>query len=118
MSLPKLYFNPRCSKAREARRLLDDRAVAYDVVAYLDAPPSRAELEGIVGKLDGEPADLVRRNDPRFADLGLDKSGYRTAAEVVDLLVAHPELLERPILVTGAGAVIGRPPERILDLLS
>lgn len=117
MADPQLYFNPRCSKARSARDLLDERGVQYDLVVYLDAPPTREALVALVAKLDGEPAQLVRTSDQKFKDLGLVAGDFTTAEAVVGLLAEHPELLERPILVVGDRAVIGRPPERVLDLL-
>ena len=116
MSDPQLYFNPRCSKARSARDLLDARGIHYETVAYLEHAPSAADLTDLVAKLDGKPADLVRK-DPRFKELGLKAADYVTAEAVVGLLAAYPELIERPVFVVGDRAVIGRPPERVLDLL-
>lgn len=117
---PQLYFNPRCSKARSARQILDDRGVDYEVVAYLDDAPSRAALAALIGKLDGHPGDLVRQDDT-FKALGLvgrEWKGDAPAADAVaDLLAEHPKLIERPVFVVGDRAVIGRPPERVLELL-
>lgn len=117
MATPVLFHNPKCSKSRGAVAVLEERGVEAEIVRYLDTPPSRAQLETIVAGLDDPPAALVRSGDPRFKELGLAKGDYTTAAEVVDLLVAHPELMERPVLLVGSKAVIGRPPERITDLL-
>ena len=113
---PQLLFNPRCSKARSARSLLDERGVGYELVAYLDQPPTASDLARIVAALDDEPAALVRKDD-RFKALGLAAGDYTTAEAVVQLLAEHPELIERPVFVVGDRAVIGRPPERVLDLL-
>jgi arsenate reductase len=113
---PTLFHNPRCSKSRGARELLDDAGVAYEVVDYLKAPPSRADLERLVARLEDEPAALVRTGEPGFKALGVDKAGL-DAATVVDILAEHPDLMERPVLVVGERAVIGRPPERVLALL-
>jgi arsenate reductase (glutaredoxin) len=113
----RIYHNPRCSKSRGAMSILNERGVDADVVEYLEAPPDRATLERIVGMLPTPPADLVRKDD-RFRELGLNAGDYTTAPAVVELLLEHPELMERPVVVAGDRAVIGRPPERVLDLLS
>lgn len=112
-----LFHNPQCSKSRGAKALLDERGVDYEVVEYLKTPPTRADIERIVELVDDEPAALVRTGDPKFKALGLDASAYGEPAAVIDLLVAHPEVMERPVVVVGDRAVIGRPPERVLDLL-
>lgn len=116
MARLRLYHNPRCSKSRGALALLEERGVEMDVVPYLDTPPSRADLEQVIALLPDPPAELVRR-DKNFAGLGLDAGDYQTVEAVVDVLVAHPELMQRPIAVLGDRAVIGRPSERVLELL-
>ncbi|MEZ5142839.1 MAG: ArsC/Spx/MgsR family protein [Acidimicrobiales bacterium] len=117
MARPQLYFNRNCSTARKARDLLAAAGVEVEVVEYLKAPPDRATLRALVGAVDAPPAELVRK-DKRFKELGLVADDYRSAGAVVDLLVEHPELLQRPILVVGERGVIGRPPERVLELVS
>jgi arsenate reductase len=112
-----IFHNPSCSKSRGALGILGDRAVDAEVVEYLVTPPSRRALEDIAGKLVNPIAELVRRGDPRFKELGLDPAGYTTTAEVVDLLLAHPELMERPVVMKGDRAVIARPPERVAEVL-
>jgi arsenate reductase (glutaredoxin) len=111
----RLLHNPKCSKSREALALLTDRGVDPDVVLYLDTPPDRATLELVASQLD-DPARLVRK-DPHFKELGLDAADYTTVEAVVDLLVEHPRLMERPVAIRGGRAILGRPPEDILDLL-
>jgi arsenate reductase len=96
--------------------ILAERGLDADVTEYLKAPPDRATLERIVAIVDDEPAALVRK-DKRFKDLGLSAADYVTPASVVDLLLAHPELMERPVVIVGDRAVIARPPEKLLDLL-
>jgi len=110
MAVLTLFHNPRCSNSRKALAALEASGADFDTVLYLKEPPSRAELDQLVRRLDGDVADLVRKDD-RFKQLGLDKADYTEAAAVVDLLVEHPELMQRPLLDTGDRAVIARPPE-------
>ena len=114
---PVLLHNPRCSKSRGALALLEERGVDVEVVRYLDAPPDAADLARIVDALDGEPASLVRTGEKAFAEQGLSAAELDSADRVVEILVATPRLIERPVLVVGERAVIGRPPERVLELL-
>lgn len=111
-----VYHNPSCGKSRGALDILRERAVAHDVVEYLQAPLDRATLERILALLAGPPAALVRK-DKRFRELGLDETRYVTREQVVDLLLAHPELMERPVVVRGGRAVIARPSEKVSELL-
>jgi arsenate reductase (glutaredoxin) len=117
MPKPVLYHNPQCSKSRGACSIVDERRADVEVVRYLDTPPSRDELVAILAKLDTPPASLVRTGEALFKELGVDKATLDDPEAVADLLAAHPRLIERPLLVTEDAAVIGRPPERILDLL-
>jgi arsenate reductase len=96
--------------------LLRAQGVEFDAVEYLKTPLHRTTLERIVAMLDTPPADLVRK-DRRFEELGLKPTDYVTAEAVVALLLKHPELMQRPIVVKGGKAVIARPPERLLPLL-
>jgi arsenate reductase (glutaredoxin) len=96
--------------------LLRAQGVEFDIVEYLKTSLHRTTLERIVAMLDTPPAELVRR-DRRFEELGLKPADYVTAEAVVALLLKHPELMQRPIIVKGGKAVIGRPPERMLPLL-
>lgn len=111
-----VYHNPACGKSRGALEILAERAVPADVIEYLKTPLDRATLERILGLLGGPPAELVRK-DKRFKELGLDAADYVTRAQVVDVLLAHPELMERPVVIHGERAVIARPSERVLELL-
>ncbi len=116
MGILVLFHNPACSKSRQALTLLESRGAAFEKVEYLKTPPGHAMLRRIVAGLDTPPTSLVRR-DKRFGELGLSDAACATTAQVVDLLAAHPELMERPILLGDQRAVIGRPPERVLELL-
>jgi arsenate reductase (glutaredoxin) len=111
-----VYHNPRCSKSRGALELLAERGADVEVVEYLQTPPDRATLEWILDTIDAPPADLVRV-DGRFQELGLDPDGYRTRDAVVTLLLEHPELMQRPVVVRGERGLIARPSERVLELL-
>ena len=111
-----VYHNPVCSKSRGAVEILTDKGVDLEIVEYLKAPPDRAELERIVDAIPDEPAALVRK-DKRFGELGLDAGDYTTKDAVVELLLAHPELMERPVVFHGAEARICRPSEIVLELV-
>jgi arsenate reductase len=96
--------------------ILRERGVACDVIEYLKSPPDRALLARFLELLAGPPGDLVRK-DKRFKELGLDPADYATREQVIELLLKHPELMERPVVIRGARAVIARPSERVLELL-
>jgi arsenate reductase len=111
-----VYHNPSCSKSRGALDLLRERAVDVEVVEYLHHPPDRAALERILDAIPDPPDALVRK-DKRFKELGLDAARYTTREGVIELLLEHPELMERPVVFRGERAVIARPSERVLELL-
>lgn len=111
-----IYHNPSCGKSRGALEILRQRGVDCEVVEYLREPLDRAGLERILSLLPGAPGELVRK-DKRFKELGLDEQDYTTRAAVIDLLLAHPELMERPVVIRGGQAVIARPSERVLEIL-
>ncbi len=92
------------------------KGVDVDVVLYMKTPPDRAELQSIVDALEDPPGDLVRK-DAQFKKLELDPDDYTEASAVVDLLVEHPRLLQRPVIVKGKTAIIGRPTSRVEELL-
>jgi arsenate reductase len=111
-----LLHNPRCSKSREAKALLDARGAAYEERRYLEQPLSREELADLAQRLARPAREWTRTQDPAFAQLGL--SANAPAAALLDAIAQRPELLERPVLVRGARAVVGRPPAAILELLT
>ena len=96
--------------------LLRERGVEFDAVEYLKTPIGRAGLERILDAIPDPPADVVRK-DKRFTELGLRPEDYTTRAAVIDLLLRHPELMQRPVVFRGARAMIARPAERVLELL-
>ena len=111
-----IYHNPSCGKSRGALEILRERKIDCEVIEYLKQPPARDDLERILGLLAGPPAELVRK-DKRFAELGLAAADYTTRDDVVALLLSHPELMERPVVIRGQRAVIARPSERVLEIL-
>ncbi|MFY9976316.1 MAG: arsenate reductase (glutaredoxin) [Chromatiaceae bacterium] len=111
-----IYHNPRCSKSRAALKLIEERGIEPEVVRYLDAPPDASTLDALLTLLGLEPRELMRRKEPEYQALGLgDPSLSREA--LIAAMVSHPRLIERPIVVRDGKAILGRPPERVLDLL-
>ena len=111
-----LYHNPRCSKSRAALDLLQTRGIAPRVVHYLDTPPDAATLRAVVTALGIPARVLLRAGEEEYAALGLGDPALDDARAVA-AMVAYPKLIERPILVHCDRAVIGRPPERVLELV-
>jgi arsenate reductase (glutaredoxin) len=111
-----IYHNPRCSKSRQTLALLEERGIGPRVVDYLKTPPSAAELKTILKKLRLRPRDLMRKGEPLYAELGLKDRDLDDDA-LIALMVANPILIERPIVVSGGKAAIGRPPESVLEIL-
>lgn len=112
-----LYHNPRCSKSREALALLQEKKADVEVVEYLDAPLAKAKIAELLKQLGGDPMQLLRTKDKKYEAAGLDPKKTLTPAQVADVLSTHGELMERPVVTKGNRAVIGRPPERVLELL-
>ncbi|TCV97253.1 arsenate reductase [Luteibacter rhizovicinus] len=112
----RIYHNPRCSKSRETLALLTERGLAPDVVEYLKTPPGVDELDGLLRMLGIEPRELMRRDETEYAALGLDEPKHGRA-ELIAAMVAHPKLIQRPIVVNGDRAAVGRPPEAVLAIL-
>ncbi|CAD5109060.1 arsenate reductase (glutaredoxin) [Zestomonas carbonaria] len=111
-----LYHNPRCSKSRGALELLEARGLQPTIVRYLETPPSAAELRALLAKLGIGARQLLRTGEEEYKTLGLADASLGEE-QLIDAMVAHPKLIERPILIAGDKAVIGRPPEKVLELL-
>ena len=113
---PVIYHNPRCSKSRDALKLLQDAGCAVEVIEYLKTPPSAAQLENLLKMLGMKPQELVRKGEAIYKERYAGKA--LSDAEWIAAMVEHPILIERPIFVKGDRAVLGRPPERVLELHS
>jgi arsenate reductase len=111
-----IYHNPRCSKSRQTLGLIEAAGIAPEVVLYLDTPPSVAELDRLVRALGVAPQDIVRQGEDLYKELGLAKKAL-SRQEWLQTLHDHPQLIERPIVIAGDKAVLGRPPENVQALL-
>jgi arsenate reductase (glutaredoxin) len=111
-----MYHNPRCSKSRQALKLLQDQGVAPRIVEYLKTPPDAKTLKTILQKLGMEPRALMRRKEAPYKALKLDDPALGEDA-LIDSMVANPVLIERPIVLANGKAALGRPPEKVLEIL-
>lgn len=111
-----IYHNPRCSKSRATLALLEERGIALTIVAYLEQAPSESELDKILTALGKDPRDLMRKSEEPYKALSLDDESLSREV-LIKAMVENPILIERPIVVNGAKAAIGRPPESVLDIL-
>ncbi|WP_122421325.1 arsenate reductase (glutaredoxin) [Pseudomonas viridiflava] len=111
-----LYHNPRCTKSRGALELLQARGLSPDVVLYLETPPDAAQLRELLGKLGISARQLLRTGEDDYKQLNLADASL-SDEQLIAAMAAHPKLIERPILVVGDKAIIGRPPENVLELL-
>lgn len=109
-----IYHNPRCSKSRQTLQLIQDKGVDPKIIEYLNNPPSIEELKDIITKLGITPRQLLRKKEA--AEVGLNDTALSDDA-VIAGMVANPRAIERPIVIKGNKAVLGRPPENVLDLL-
>ncbi|MCW8844790.1 MAG: arsenate reductase (glutaredoxin) [Gammaproteobacteria bacterium] len=112
----RIYHNPRCSKSRATLQLVLDRGIQPQVIEYLDQPPDAATLGDVLAKLGLEARQLLRKGEPEYRDLGLADPSL-TPDHLIQAMVNHPRLIERPIVVSDTGARIGRPPESVLEIL-
>ena len=112
----KIYHNTRCSKSREGLALLEESGKEFEVINYLDTPPSYIELAAIIGKLKIAPIELVRKNEAIWKEQFKGKN--MSDEELIQAMVENPKLIERPIVILDNEAVVGRPPENIKKLLS
>ena len=111
-----ILHNPRCSKSRNSLALLKEQGIEPDVRLYLENPPTEDELTSILEMLAISAKDLLRRGEPEYKELGLGNQNL-SEQQIIQLMIKHPKLIERPIVIAGGKAVIGRPPEQVLNLL-
>ena len=111
-----IYHNPRCSKSRQTLEILDQHDLETKIVLYLDNPPSAEEIASILNKLELSPRDILRKGEDAYKELNL-KNDKLTNKDLINFMVENPKLIERPIVIRGDKAVIGRPPENVLSLV-
>jgi len=111
----KIYHNPRCSKSRETLKIIQDKGVEVEVVEYLNDIPTKEVFKNLLNKLSLSAQDIVRKGEPIYKELYKGKE--LTEEEWIDAMISHPKLIERPIVVKGDEAVLGRPPENVIKLL-
>ncbi len=110
-----VWHNPKCSKSREALKLLEEKGETFEVVKYLESVPSREDIEALLKKLGVSARELMRTKEDLYKELGLAK--VDDEATLIDALAEHPKLIERPIIIQDDRAVIGRPVEKIIDFI-
>ena len=111
-----IWHNPRCSKSRATLALLEERNLQPNIVIYQETPPTRKELDSVLEKLGLSPRDLIRRGEYPYKTLRLDNPDL-TRKQLIEAMVANPVLIERPVVINGDKAAVGRPPEAVLDIL-
>lgn len=111
-----IYHNPRCSKSRQTLELLQSQGIEPSVIEYLKSPPSEVELTHIIHALGLSPRELLRKGEAAYKELGLDQPSLGDDA-IIKAMTTHPVLIERPIVIHGSQAAIGRPPESVLSIL-
>lgn len=111
-----IYHNPRCSKSRQTLQLLVDKGLEPDIILYLETPPDKATLTSLLGKLGLNARQLLRKGEDAYKENSL-KNPELSEEQLIDFMVKYPKLIERPIVTKGKKAVLGRPPEAVLDIL-
>ena len=112
-----IYHNPKCSKSRQTLKLLENQGITPDIIEYLKTPPNAEKLQVILAKLGLLPRDLMRKKEDIYAECELDNLSL-TDVELVNFMIKHPILIERPIIIANGKVAIGRPPEQVLEILS
>ncbi len=117
MGKTKIYHNPKCEKSRQTLALLHENGITPEIIEYLKTPPTEKDLGDILKKLCREPQEVMRTKETTFKELGLKTSDSRSRKEWITLMAQNPILIERPIVIHGAKAALGRPPEDVLKIL-
>jgi len=112
----KIYHNPRCSKSRETLELLKSKKIDPEIILYLENPPSFAQIEAILKMLNAKPRDIIRKKEAEYEEQNLANQNL-SDKDLINAIVKTPKLLERPIVINGNKAAIGRPPENVLNIL-
>ncbi|MBQ73617.1 MAG: arsenate reductase (glutaredoxin) [Gammaproteobacteria bacterium] len=112
-----IFHNPGCSKSQQTLELLNEKGIDPEIVLYLESTLSMQQLNSVVDKLGIEPQKLVRYKESTAKELNLSETDERSAAEWVDIMIENPILIERPIVISGDRAAIGRPPENVLEII-
>ncbi|MEK9648327.1 MAG: arsenate reductase (glutaredoxin) [Gammaproteobacteria bacterium] len=116
MSAFTIYHNPRCSKSRQTLELLQENNISPEIILYHENTPSKEELKDVLGKLGMRARELLRIGEDAYKELGLQDESL-SEEEIIDAMLASPKLIERPIVVAGNRAILGRPPENVLNLI-
>ncbi len=111
-----IYHNPRCSKSRETLKLLQDKGIEPEVILYLETPPDVKTIKALLKKLGKPPIEAMRTKEAEFKEQGLNQDGIKDE-QLIQAMADTPKLIERPIVVNGDKAALGRPPEQVLDIL-
>lgn len=116
MSTVSIFHNPRCSKSRQTLALIEEHGIEPEVIKYLETPPDVETIEKLLDQLGLEPRDLMRKKEKEYGELGLDDDSLDRAS-LIRAMHEHPKLIERPIVIKGNKAILGRPPENVLEIL-
>ena len=112
-----IYHNARCSKSRETLQIIQSHDIEPEIIDYLDEPPDPAELKRIIALLGVQARDIMRTTEPVYRDAELDDDSL-SEDDIVEAICEYPELLQRPIVISGDRAIIGRPPSRVIELIA
>ncbi len=116
ITMTKIYHNPRCSKSRQTLALLEENGVTPEIVEYLKNPPTETELKQVLGYLGIGARDLMRTGEAEYKDNNLGNNSL-SEAQLIKAMVKYPKVIERPVVINGKKAAIGRPPEQVLEIL-
>jgi len=112
-----IFHNPRCSKSRQTLDIVTKKGITLEVIEYLKSPPSKEELQFVCSQLDIPAVKLIRVKEDLFKELGLSVDDRRSDGEWFDIMIKHPVLIERPIIIYRRKAALGRPPENVLEII-
>jgi len=111
-----IYHNPRCSKSRQTLQLLQDSNITPEIILYLESPPTKNDLKNLLKKLGISARELLRNSEHAYKEAGLSDASL-TENQLLEAMIKEPKLIQRPIVVAGDNAVLGRPPENVLELI-